>query len=56
MNKQIQKIVILAAAIKVSAGHQKHITGTGPHQDKRLKRVRTRSQQKIQLKKQRDHF
>lgn len=32
--------------IRVAAGHQPHITGTGAHKDKRTKRNRTRSDQR----------
>ncbi len=32
--------------IKAPKGHQPHVTGTGVHKDKRLKRQRTRSAQR----------
>ena len=44
MPKKLKKLVIGRYDIKVSAGHQKHITGTGAH-DLRQKRQRTRSSQ-----------
>ena len=44
MPKKLKKLVIARYDIKVSAGHQKHITGTGAH-DLRPKRQRTRSSQ-----------
>lgn len=47
MAKKVIKIKIPAQ--KARAGHQSHITGTGPHKDKRLKRKHTRSQQKKNL-------
>ncbi len=46
----VMKLVI-AATNKVAIGHQQHTTGSGVHHDKRLKRVRTRSQQKQIVKK-----
>lgn len=45
----IMKLVI--PVTKVAMGHQQHTTGSGIHHDKRLKRVRTRSQQKLVVKK-----
>jgi hypothetical protein len=44
MPKKLKKLVIKPSDIKVSIGHQKHITGTGAH-DLRPKRHRTRSSQ-----------
>jgi hypothetical protein len=43
-NKKLKPLVIGRYDIKVSTGHQKHITGTGAH-DLRPKRHRTRSSQ-----------
>jgi len=43
--KKIKKIKVKAPLVG-RVGHQKHITGTGVHQDKRKKRQRTRAAQK----------
>lgn len=54
MAKRKRKKKITSKKVKVKAplvgraGHQKHISGTGAHQDKRKKRQRTRGAQKDQ--------
>ena len=42
-------MIIRARDLKVSIGHQPHVTGTGVHKDKRTKRNRTRSDQKRRI-------
>jgi hypothetical protein len=40
------KLIIKANDRKLATGHRPHITGTGAHRDKRLKRQHTRGNQR----------
>jgi len=42
----LMRFTIKIDPLKVSIGHQSHVTGTGAHGDKRTKRHRTRSAQR----------
>ena len=42
--KQENKIIIVLSK-KVAKGHQNHISGSGTHNDRRTKRLRTRAAQ-----------
>jgi hypothetical protein len=46
------KMVIKASGIKVSTGHQQPSFRTGTHQDKRLRRQKTRQGQRKQWRKE----
>jgi len=46
--KKAKKSIKVKAPLVGKAGHQKHISGTGTHQDKRKKRLRTRAAKKKQ--------
>jgi len=48
MARKKKKIIKVEASLVGRAGHQKHISGTGVHRDKRMKRQRTRAAQKKQ--------
>ena len=46
MRKKDDNVIVIPKSYKVATGHRAHITGAGVHHDKRLKRQKTRSNQK----------